>query len=760
MIDEANVFGKEVLAVRQVFQRAVSVFLTLVFILSALVTGTYSWQSLQTTTNETAATIIQVRLQEVRLQKLEKLPDGTETDVPVSGAAFYLFSADGKQIGGSLTTDDAGEIIQQLPAGSYYFEESAPPPSFTFDSQNGEPVTTYPFIVTENSVEPVTVTVYNQKLSGSLSVRKMVENADGSPLSEEQLAKDFTFSVAFSDDGIYHYQKSDGTAGELSSDGTLTLRHGETALFENIPDGVTYTVTEQAEEHYIASSTGHRGTIGTEPSEAIFFNTYDPELPPETPVKLTVTKQLAGEYPESDLEKEFEMTWICNGVSEDFTLKPGETKEFALLPGDVYEIREKDYAADGYSQTITGGFGTAGTQDIEVTVTNTYTDTVMKQIAGEKTWRGESMEQAVLPESITIFLKNGGYVVQQATVAPDENGRWLYSFTVPKYDSDGNEIAYTVEEEAPESFRPEYDGFDIINTYIPPAIVTFPSILKTVAGENAPAEHFTFCITAKDNAPMPEGVKNSFLTLSLTGGGELHPGEICYTNPGTYVYTVTETETGLQGWIYDTSVYTVTVTVTETDGALTADTVITKEDGAVSRIEFVNRYDSEIPPHDITVVEGQKTWVHGDNPEEERPDSIVVLIYGDGEIVLQQQITEEDGWHYRFELPKYNGSGKEILYTVDEAGVENYEKVVEGYDLINTYRPNTPPEPSDPGEPNTPPEPGDPGEPSDSSEPSTSPTTGDNSNIWLWFVLMLVSGGMLVVLGRKRKAQKEESEIE
>lgn len=102
---------------RQVFQRAVSIFLTLVFILSAFITGTYSYQSLQTVTNETAATIIQVRL-----QKLEKLPDGTETDVPVSGAAFYLFSADGEQIGGSLTTDDAGEIIQRLPAGSYYFE--------------------------------------------------------------------------------------------------------------------------------------------------------------------------------------------------------------------------------------------------------------------------------------------------------------------------------------------------------------------------------------------------------------------------------------------------------------------------------------------------------------------------------------------------------------------------------------------------------------------------------------------------------------
>lgn len=50
---------------------------------------------------------------------------------------------------------------------------------------------------------------------------------------------------------------------------------------------------------------------------------------------------------------------------------------------------------------------------------------------------------------------------------------------------------------------------------------------------------------------------------------------------------MTETSGGLEGWVYDTAVYTVTVTVTEKDGALTADTMIAKEGGAVSRIEFI-----------------------------------------------------------------------------------------------------------------------------------------------------------------------------
>lgn len=710
---------------RQVFQRAVSIFLTLVFILSAFVTGTYSYQSLQSVINETAFTIKQVEL-----QKLEKLPDGTETDHPVPGAAFYLFSADGSQLGGSLTTDDLGMISLQLPAGSYYFEEVSPPPTFTFDLQDGERITKYPFAVPENGTETVTVTVYNRKLSGSLSIRKTVENADGQPLDEEQLAKDFTFSVAFSDNGKYSYRKSNGTVGELASGGALTLNHGETALFENIPAGVTYTVTEQAEPDYTTFSDGNQGTVGDGLSEAVFVNTYDPDIPPEIPVRLTVTKRLGGEYPAADLEKEFEMTFIRSGVSEDFTLKPGETKDFTLLPGDVYEIRERDYSADGYSQTITGGFGTAGTQDIEATVANTYIGIVTKEISGEKTWQGDVLEQAVLPETITVFLKSGGYVVQQTAVTPDENGKWLYSFTVPKYNAEGDEIAYTVEEEALESFRPAYVGFDIVNTYIPPAVIEFPPILKTVEGETPPAERFTFCITAKDNTPMPEGVENSFLTLSLTGSGELHPGEICYTKPGIYEYAVTETADSQQGWLYDSTVYTVTVTVTEKDGEMTADTAITKDGHIVSRIEFVNRYDSKLPPQDTAVIEGQKIWRHGENPQEDRPTSIVVLVYGDGEIVLQQQITEKDGWSYRFELPKYDASGEEILYTVDEAVMENYEKTIDGYDLINTYRPHTPP---------------------DTNIPGTNPQTGDDSDWWLWLTLMLSSGGMAAVLGRRKR---------
>lgn len=732
----------------RVFHRIIGAFLTAVFIFSAVITGTYSWYSLQSAINEAAGTIAQVRL-----LKLQKLPDGTETDIPVPGAAFYLFTAEGEQIGGRYVTDEAGAISLRLPAGSYYFEEFAPPPGYTFDTQDGERILHYPFVLPENGTGPVTVTAYNTRLTGSLAIQKTVQNADGSPLSDEQRAQDFTFTVSFSDGGTYVYRKEDGTAGELASGGTLTLRHGETARFDNLPTGVAYTVTETEAPGYAVTATGHRGTIGSQTATAAFVNTWSSDpTPPEEPIRLTVEKVLAGEYPAADGTKEFEMTLILGGEAVEFALKPGEKKTFELQPGDRYEIREKDYAAEGYSQAIANGFGTAGKEDIAVTVTNTFTGTVMKEITGEKTWQGVGLTDELLPESITLLLKDGDRIVEEAAVTPDENGDWFYRFTVPKYDADGNEIAYTVEEQPIESFRPSYHGFDIVNTYLPPVTVTLPTIVKAVEGDAPPDERFAFCITAQDGAPMPEGVRGSAMTVYITGGGEVQPGAIRYTEAGVYTYTVTETAGDQRGWIYDTAVYTVVITVTEENGALAADTTITRDGAPAEEIGFVNQYDSERPPQDMTVVDGEKIWHHGSNPEENRPASIVVLVYGDGKLVLQRQITAADGWQYRFELPKYNDAGGEIVYTIDEAGVDGYDKAVDGYDLINTFReppeePDKPGEPEDPDEPDVPP----PNVPQEPEDPGGVPPTGDNARRWPWLLVMLLSGSMVVGFGRKRK---------
>ena len=150
--------------------RSVSMLLTAVFLLSSLITGTLGWQSLgQTAKNEAQSEI----LRQVELLKLEKLPDGTETEIPVPGAAFYLFAEDGAQIGGRYVTDENGTIPVSLKPGEYYFEESSPVPGFAFDTdEKGQQLTRYPFVVTGNETETVVVTVYNIRLQGALTIAK------------------------------------------------------------------------------------------------------------------------------------------------------------------------------------------------------------------------------------------------------------------------------------------------------------------------------------------------------------------------------------------------------------------------------------------------------------------------------------------------------------------------------------------------------------------------------------------------------------
>ena len=890
-------------------KRLVSLFLATVFVISTMMTGTYGWQSAnQQAQNEKTGT---AGIYAVELHKLEKLPDGTLTETPVPGAVFYLYTAEGEQIGGRYVSDSEGKIHVQLPAGDYYFEEADPGPGHTFDTENGQRKTRYPFTVAGGGTTEVTVvTAYNVPLEGPLTIRKIVQNADGSPLTEAQKQEVFEFTVTFSDGGTYEYRIDGGELASIASGGKIYLKHGQTAVFENIPVGVLYNVTETSKTGYITSGSGHRGNITEEGCVADFVNTHDPvkdpektgsltiskevvgegadlnkeftftavidgqevsftlkngetytfpDLPvgteytvteteytedgyianvktytgritgeeelllpfvnvydenPEEPDKpagsleiskevtgenanpdqefafivtfsdggtyscridggepqqiesggtitlkagqtaviegvphgveytvreidsagylpaidsadgviagggtaavtfqnrvpeeteetgkLAVTKQLAGEYPEADKDREFHFTLIVDGEERPFTLRPGETLEFDLPAGADYEIREDDYFEEGYSQSIVNGEGTVIVGLIESTVTNTFVGTVMVEITGEKTWELGGYPESVKPESILVRLMDGDRVVEEKIVTPDENGEWHYTFNAPKYDAEGNIIQYTVEEVPLYNFIPTYEGYNIKNTYLPPVSLDPPILQKFAVGDpGAPDTRFEFLLRGEDGAPMPEGSDGNTKILTLEGSGELEIGEITFDRAGTFTYTITELNGGIQGWTYDTAVYTLTVTVTAENGKLVPVYTLTKDGQPAGELVFTNTYERIVPP-DETVISGEKTWNHGGN--QNPPESIIVYVYADGELYEQRKVTAQDGWSYVFEgLPKFALDGHEIQYTIGEAPIRDYEMKVEVYHLVNTYVPGTNPEaPHSPGSP-------------------------------------------------------------
>ena len=97
---------------------------------------------------------------------------------------------------------------------------------------------------------------------------------------------------------------------------------------------------------------------------------------------------------------------------------------------------------------------------------------------------------------------------------------------------------------------------------------------------------------------------------------------------------------------------------------------------------------------------GIKTWIDTATVKAQRPTSIAVKLYADGEEVLDKDgnpmiaiaTGTEDVWSYEFnELPKYKDAGKEIVYTIKELD-KNGNPVVEGGNyseqFVTTYEGN------------------------------------------------------------------------
>lgn len=124
----------------------------------------------------------------------------------------------------------------------------------------------------------------------------------------------------------------------------------------------------------------------------------------------------------------------------------------------------------------------------------------------------------------------------------------------------------------------------------------------------ADGDTFTVQLTAEDGVPMPNDAKSKVLTVELTEKIQTATfGDITYTKPGTYAYTIKEdipgSDAGADGISYSAAVYTATVVVEDNQaGALVVKSVtmtqLSDDAGTKKNVEvagkvatFTNRYD-------------------------------------------------------------------------------------------------------------------------------------------------------------------------
>ena len=285
----------------------------------------------------------------------------------------------------------------------------------------------------------------------------------------------------------------------------------------------------------------------------------------------------------------------------------------------VYTIDEVDIA--NYVKAITGSAATG------FVVTNTITGKL--DIPVTKTWVGTPAA------SVTIKLYADGAEKETVTLTATDN--WTHTFTnLDKYAADGHEIVYTVDETPVAGYIKDISGtaatgFTIKNTNTETINIPVTKTWVGTAGTSATiklladgAEKETVTLTAADNWTHTFSNLPKFDT---TDGHEI-------------VYTVDEV---------DVPNYTKGISGTAATGFTVTNTITGKVSVPVTKV-----------------------WV---GPQ---ASSAKVTLFADGVEKDSVTLNAANGWAHTFtNLDKYN-NGTEIVYTVTEEPIANYDSVVTG----------------------------------------------------------------------------------
>lgn len=261
-------------------------------------------------------------------------------------------------------------------------------------------------------------------------------------------------------------------------------------------------------------------------------------------------------------------------VGNSFTLKNGDThsikagetiRVYDLMKGDSYSV----------SELTTKGEESGG--NVLASIVNTVTG---------------SADESVLPAGFSLVSRKAGGVEQTGT---------------------GNAIAGSIAALV-DGKIPDSNTLVFTNNYSASSVTLDAqnrlSATKVLEGRGwTDDDTFTAQLTAEDGVPMPNGAKSKVSTVELTKKAPKATfGDITYTKPGTYTYTISEvipgSDAGADGISYSAASYTATVVVEDNHaGALVVTSVKvvqecndagvdTKTDVAGKVATFTNRYDT------------------------------------------------------------------------------------------------------------------------------------------------------------------------
>ena len=566
-----------------------------------------------------------------------------------------------------------------------------------------------------NSASQVTLT--NTYTYGNLDISKTVAVNSGD--EDQAKEKEFTFTVKlYADntkakeltDGTYNYTVYEGgaatqTTGTVQSGGTITLKDGQTAKIEMLPENAYYEVTEQAAAGYTTTKTGDTGTIVKDDTKtAAFTNTYS-----ATPVVVDppVKKDITGN---DDLYNNGAFTFvIANTQAPEGVTAPMPTNTQITNSADYeltdkqgyYEFGEIEFTVPGtYVYTVTESGTVVGvTNDSEATKTITFTVTDNGEGALTVT---PTTDSAVF--SFTNEYKTGELDITKTVVnTANANDTTKFTFTVTFSDVAATDsfpytigetegtivsggtlqlangetaritgipdgVTYTVTETPVDGYTPTKSGDTgtiddaaaqtaaFTNTYAANGEASIV-VTKELSGAAWPTgKTLTFTLAGAENAPMPTSA-----TATLSAAGEVSFGPIAYSNTDagkTYTYTISEDGFG-DGWTGSGEI-TATVAVTDNGDGTLGTTVTYSPENATITNTYVAEGEAVI---EVTKELSGAAWPAG--------KTLTFTLSGEGGALPETKTVElTAAGKATFGAITYNESdiGKTYTYTISEDG--------------------------------------------------------------------------------------------
>ncbi|WP_159722222.1 Cna B-type domain-containing protein [Enterococcus sp. CSURQ0835] len=388
-------------------------------------------------------------------------------------------------------------------------------------------------------------------------------------------------------------------------------------------------------------------------------------------VKAETDKTGQVKYDQNDKAEIAETTW-----KDVVTNDQGEAEFTGLVTGSYFLVETSSPDTYYISDALKEHRNDSGQIDpgrlIEINVEDkdqknlTYTiENPTLPIAGEKIWFDDDDQNR--PTEITVHLMRDDQKdpVQTQTVTAGSDGKWKYEFTgIPKFDSNGNEIKYSVQEDSVKGYHTYYDGTNIINT----VLTKLEGMKKWSDGQN-------------NSGTRPTEITVALNKRSIVNGKERIQPIVDENNKPMTKVVIGDAK--VDNWNYEFT----DVPKYGKDGKPIDYVVTDKVTGYNSRSETVNgkvQVENFNPPAMVKLT-GEKKW--HDTDDTKRPQNIYIQVmkkvYGSNQwvkatvlgdessnfaekVLAPQEVKASNGWKYEVNnLSKYE-NGQLIEYSIKE----------------------------------------------------------------------------------------------